>query len=112
MSLLDWGQVVLLYPDVEGVDGDGNRIRKPGNVSQPVVGRWQYLLSSEDDSQGQEIGTRADFLCRSFPSGFAGRVTYDDRDWDVIGEPTRSGLTAATRHYRVRLSARTPRPVT
>lgn len=111
MSLLDTGQVVTLYPDVEAADGDGNAVRRPGTVSVECVGRWQYLVPSEDTSDGQQVRTTATFLTRSFPAGFAGRVTFDGRDWDVIGEPTRSGLSPLTTHWTVRLSARSPRGV-
>lgn len=102
---------VLLYPDVEALDGDGNSVRRPGGVAVESVGRWQYLLAAEDSSAGQELTTRADYFTRTFPAGFAGRVTYDGRDWDVQGEPSRSGLSAATSHWKVRLLARSPRPV-
>jgi len=111
VSLLDTGQVVTLFPDVDGVDGDGNAVRRPGSASQEVVGRWQYLLSTEDTSDGQAVTSQATFLCRSFPAGFAGRVTYDGRDWDVLGEPTKSGLSPLTTHWTVRLRARSPREV-
>lgn len=112
MSLLDSGQVVEVYADVIGTDGDGNPgQRRPGSVAALIVGRWQYLQSAEDVSDGQQVITRADFLCRSFPAGFAGRVTYDGRDWDVLGEPTTSGLSALTRHTKVRLQARSDRPI-
>lgn len=111
MSLLDSGQVATLYPDVDGTDGDGNAVRRPGADSVQVVGRWQYLPSIEDASEGQSLTSQATFLCRSFPAGFAGRVTYDGRDWDVAGEPIKSGLTSLTTHWKVRLRARSPREV-
>ena len=111
MSLLT-GHTVTLYPDVVATDGDGNPgQRRPGTVSQPISGRWEYVSATEDTTDGQEVNTRADFRCRSFPAGFAGRVTYDGRDWDVLGEPTVSGLSPLTRHLKVRLVARTDRPI-
>lgn len=112
MSLLDSGPglvTVLLYPDVETVDGDGNEVRRPSLDPVECVGRWQYLLSTEDQSQGQEVAGDATFFTRSFPSGFGGRVSHDGRDWDVVGDPKRSGLSAATAHWSVRLRSRSPR---
>jgi hypothetical protein len=111
VSLLDSGQIIDLYPDEWARDDDGNRVRVPGSTALPIVGRWQYLVPTEDNSDGQIVGTTATFLCRRFPSGFAGRASYDGRDWDVVGDPIRSGLTAATRHVKVRLRAREARPV-
>jgi hypothetical protein len=112
VSLLGSGQTVLAFPDVIGADADGNPgQRRPGTESVPVVGRWQYEAPAEDTSEGQQVITRAKFLARNWPTGFAGRVTYDGREWDVIGEPTRSGLSPATRHTVVRLVARSARPI-
>jgi hypothetical protein len=112
VSLLDSGQTVLAYPDEIGVDDDDNPgQRRPGTESIAVVGRWQYAVPVEDTSEGQRVITRATFIARTWPTGFAGRVEYDGRDWDVIGEPTRSGLSPATRHTTVRLRARSAREI-
>lgn len=112
MSLLDGPDTVTVYPDEWTTDGDGNRIRRPSATGQPVRGRWQYDTAREDNSAGQDVSTTAHFLSRGWPTGFAGRVTYDGRDWDVDGDPTIHGQgSPAVQHVRVELRARKARAV-
>lgn len=109
--LIDSGVSVELFADEWAFDADGNRVRRPSSTPVEVVGRVQVTSAPESTTQGQETPTQALLLTRVFPAGFAGRVRWDGRDWDVVGEPSWSGLSALTGHWRVVLRARVSRAV-
>lgn len=111
VTLLDGRDVVELFADEDATDDDGNPVRRASGSSVPVRGIWQYETAAETTSDGQGITSTARFFCRSFPTGFGGRVTFDERDWDVVGEPTVHGRASFVSHMVVRLRARTPAPV-
>lgn len=111
MTLLDGPDVVELYPDVEDTDRDGNVVRRASDTALPLRGRWEYDTASEASDAGQAVTTLAVLRCRVFPSGFAGRVEFDGRVWDVVGEPTFHGRGSFVSHVKVQLRARAPRVV-
>lgn len=110
MSLLDGPDVITLYPEVLGTDGDGNRLRVPGVTPVTVRGRMQRL-PHRTGTLVQAAATVRVFLCRSFPAGEWSRVEYQGRTWDVEGEPEPHGLSQTTTHVRVLLRARDPQPL-
>jgi hypothetical protein len=111
VTLLDGPDALVLFADEDATDGDGNPVRRVGGTSIPVRGSWQYDTAAESTSDGQSITSTATFRCRAFPSGFGGRVSFDERDWDVVGEPTVHGRGTFVSHVLVRLRARVPAPV-
>lgn len=108
MSLVDGPDEVAVYPEVLGVDSDGNRVRVPGDSPVAVRGRMTPLSAAESQALGQEVTTTYKFLCREFPAGAWARVTWGGRDWDVQGEPQPVAQSWVTAHFRVILRARTP----
>lgn len=112
MALIDGPDVVDVYVEELGTDGDGNRVRKPSTVPVPVSGQMQPLSAAEAQAMGQEWSTTYRFLCRSFPGGAFARVEWGGRSWDVQGEPQPYGGTGAAANVSVILRARDPRPLT
>lgn len=113
MSLLDHGpDAVQVYAEVTGVDGDNNPVRVPAGSPVTVYGRMQPVSAGENAADGRQVATVYRFVTRSFPPGSGTRVSWDGRDWDVVGEPQRSGGSTATQHVAVTLVARTPEPLT
>lgn len=109
MSLLHDGQdVVEVYIEETGTDGDGNPIRKPSAYAIKVRGRAFPVVATETGFNGQEIGTTYKFVCRSFPAGAYALVTWQGRPWDVLGEPQRKAGSEGIRHVTVYLKARRP----
>jgi hypothetical protein len=99
---------VLVYTEVDGTDGDGNPVKLPSEYPTLVKGRVQPVTTSEDGVVGQEVGTVYKLLCRSFPAGAYARVVWQDRSWDVDGEPVRYVGSPSTAHVTVMLRARRP----
>lgn len=113
MSLLDEAKdTALVWPETQTVDGDGNPVRRPAATPVTVTGRARPLAATEDNTDGQSLGTTWVFLCRDFPAGPFARVEIDGRDWDVQGEPKRRDGSEATAHVTVVLRARDPVAVT
>lgn len=112
MSILDGPDIALAVPDVEAFDVDQNIMRRPGAAESAVPVRCygEYKVHAESDAVGQSVTTTAFLLARSWPTGFAGRVVWDDREWDVEGEPVFRGRSGSG-HWRVDLRARAPRLV-
>lgn len=109
MSLLDGPDTVVLYPEVEASDGDGNPTREPDRDNPvEVVGRMQPAGSAEDSTDGQAVSTTYRLTCRAFPAGAWALVEWGGREWDVMGEPVRRTSSPATAHATVTLRARTP----
>lgn len=106
MSLLG-RDVVLVWPEIEAIDGDGNPVRKLGPAPVQVRGIVQPISAEEAEALGQVVTTVYRLLCRSFPAGGFSRVEWDGREWDVVGEPARQrGVSMATRNVSVLLRAR------
>lgn len=107
MALLDGDTIVLVYPEVLGVDDYGNETRLPGTV--PI--RVSALVQSAALKRPSLNGATPELLrilCRSFPAGPWGKVTYDGRDWDVLGATKSHQSFVMTAHDTVTLKARTP----
>ena len=108
MSLLDAPpHVVVAYPEVAGVDSEGNPTRVPG-AGVTVACSVHYLTAKESVEFGQDTTTRARIWARRWPTGAFARVDWDGRSWDVVGEPRRFARTAAMRHVEIDLLARDP----
>lgn len=109
MSLLDNPtDVILLYPETQTTDGDGNPVRLPGSRPVRVEGRVQALNPRQFAAADEQQVTIRRFLCRKFPAGRWAKVTWDGRSWDVWGEPVRRGSTPQVAHAEVLLRARDP----
>ncbi len=106
MSLLDGPHVVQVYVEVDDVDDDQNPVRVPGDEPVACRGRMQPAGAEESAAVGVELTTLYRFITRSFPAGASGRVSFDGRDWDVVGEPMRRRDSATTSHDTVLLRAR------
>ena len=112
MSLLDGPHAVVLYPEVPGVDEDGNPVRVPDRDHPVTVyGDMQPTGSSPDDRDGQGVDTSYRLLCRQFPAGAWSVAAWAGREFDVQGEPRARDESAATAHATVLLTARAPRPL-
>lgn len=107
MSLLDTGnETVLVWPQVETTDPDGNPVRVPADAPVTVRGRVQPVSSADVIAAGQQTSTRYRFSSRTAPLGAWARVHWDGRDWDVDGEPLTSNGSRRTRHVVAILRAR------
>jgi hypothetical protein len=115
--MFDRGQVIEVYPEVEFTDDYGNVLRKAGTEAVYVrglvqsAGQENITGRSEDALRGQEVETQIRFLCREFPAGPWARVVFDDREWDVIGEPRFYRTSPAIKHVTVRFQMRTAPPL-
>lgn len=111
MSILDGPSTVLLYPEVDSTDADGNPVRVPDRDCPVTVrGSMQHIAAVEDDRGGQVQTDRYRLLCRRFPAGAWPLASWDGREWDVEGGPRRRSDSPGTAHDTVILSARSPRP--
>jgi hypothetical protein len=109
VSLRDGPDLVTLYPDSETTDGDGNPVRQPDRTQATTVrGRMSPAGSSEDNTDGQATATTYRLVCRDFPAGAWALAEWGEREWDVVGEPTRRSASPATARTVVTLRARTP----
>lgn len=112
MSLLDRGpDVVQVWPEVAGVDDDGNPMRVPAANPVTLWMRVQPVSAEEAATLGQGTSTIYRATGRDFPGGAFARVAWDGRDWDVLGEPLRYNGSPRTRHVSVLLKARGPAPL-
>jgi hypothetical protein len=108
MSLLDNGpDLVQVYPEIDTTDDYNNPIKAASNVPVPVAGRVQPSTSTESAELGQVEAEVVRFLSRDFPGGAFAKVSFDGRDWDVIGSPRRHRGSPRTAHTTTYLRART-----
>lgn len=107
VSLLDNGPDVLtVYTEVEARDAYGNVVRVPSDTPVTVRGRVQPSTSDELSALGFATETVVRFIARSFPGGPWARVEFEDREWDVVGEPRVHRGSPRTAHVTVYLKAR------
>lgn len=113
MSLIDGGPEVLqVWPERTIRDARGNYVRQPVKTGPGIAvrGRMQPASSEETATDGQLVSTLWAFIGRVFPAGPWAAVTWDGRDWDVVGEPAvHRGASPRTSHVSVLLRARSPR---
>lgn len=110
--LIDSGpDAILLYPEVETTDSDGNIVRRPSKVPITVNAQLHRLKADEIDSLG--IPSTSLFFNTStpLPLGSYAKAETRGRSWDVVGEPIRTGRSERTAHTRVVLAARQARAV-
>lgn len=102
MSLLDGGnETVVIFPQVQGSDSDGNPTMSPSPTGVPVLARVQPMSSIEDTSLGQ--GTETRFRVRpdrraTVPIGAWAAVEWRGARYEVIGEPQPRNGSATTQH--------------
>ena len=85
MSLLDRGtETVVVYP-AGPTRPDGTR--GPAGTPVTVSCRVQPVSSTPDGDDGYTDLTTYRLIGRSLPAGPWDRVTWDDRDWSVVGQP-------------------------
>lgn len=111
MSLLDddTNESVQVWPEVAGVDVDGNPVRVPASI--PVTVRCRVQPLTAEEAPGDPLATQYRLVSRDWPRGAASKVRWDGRDWDVDGEPRRHSGSETTRHVTVLLRARGPEPL-
>lgn len=107
MSLLRGGpDVVEVYIEIEVTDDYGNKVMRPIDTPIEVRGRVQPSTFEESENLGQVVGTTYRFLSRVFPAGAFGKVSWDGKDWDIIGSPHRHNGSPRTAHYTTYIRAR------
>lgn len=89
MSLLDTGpETITVYPAGPMADDGSPTEGAPVTVDGC---RIQPQSSTANDSDGYQDATTYRVMRRSLPAGPWARVTWQDRDYTVVGEPS---------HYR------------
>ena len=111
MALLDGDTQVLVYPEVESVDDYGNTVRVPGVIPVTVWALCQPSSTEEYVAYGDGVSEVSRILCREFPAGPWGKVTFDGRDWDVVGAPKPHRSFALTSHDTAVVKSRSPRGI-
>lgn len=110
--LLDGGtEQVDLYPEVDGIDDDGNPVRVPAATPSKSIYTRLHPLSSSEAADRSITTTAYTFSTRNFPAGAWAKVVARGRDWDVVGEPGRPAGSTRTAHARVIIVARGPEPI-
>ena len=97
MSLLDSGpETITVYPATGPMSDDGSPSEgEPVTVSGC---RIQPQGSSVGDSDGYQDATTYRVLRRSLPAGPWARVTWQGRDFTVVGEPSHYRGSARVSH--------------
>jgi hypothetical protein len=80
---------ITVWPEVAGTDGDGNPVIVPGDVGVTVRCSVQPVSATESAQLGQGFTTLYRVYAAALPVGAFGRVRWQGRDWDVVGEPQR-----------------------
>jgi hypothetical protein len=111
VSLLTGNLEVTLTPETESTDEYGNVGRSASGTPVPVTCRVQPLTAAESVAIGQQVNTVYRLIAREWPAGAFAGVTWDGRDWDILGEPKRSRGGPATQHVTVLIRARKPEAV-
>lgn len=107
MSLLDGGpDAVEVFIEAEVTNEYGDKVMRPIDTPIVVRGRVQPSTAEESELLGQSLGTTYRFLSRTFPAGAFGQVSWDGKDWDIIGSPRFHNGSARTRHYTTYIRAR------
>lgn len=107
---------MMVYPEPAATneppvtDVYGNALQNPAPSGIPVRGMIQPSSSADMAAEGQVTGEFIRFICQSFPGGPWARVTWDNRNWDVVGVPVRRYGFRSLAHVTVTLKARFDRP--
>lgn len=116
MSILDRGNAeIVVYPEVEVTDEDGNVSRQASPTGVPVQAMvWQYE-GEVDTLQPLVVGQQVATIYRvrpvrsaDVPVGPWSRVEWDGREWDVDGEPNPHRRGVGTRRLTFSMRARSP----
>lgn len=110
--MLDSGpETVRVWPEVESTDSRGNPVRVPAPDDQAITieGVWTAPISSAPTGVGQAVETAYSVWHSSLPTGPWGRVEWDGREWDLIGEVGHFRKGGKTVQQAV-IRARGPRP--
>lgn len=107
VSLLDRGNTtILLYPEEEWTDTDGNTMTRPAATPIPVRAMIQPRSSSETDARGFEVDTEYRMrLVRGAPVvGPQARIEWAGQYWAISGEPLHYNTSRRTAHtdYTIR----------
>ncbi|MDA3643784.1 hypothetical protein LZ318_11925 [Saccharopolyspora indica] len=109
MSLLDRGtETVIVYPEIEGVDSDGNPMRYPSPTGIEVSAVVQVSAASgtsarraEQDNEGVETEENYRLRIVRGQNVFLGpraRVEWRGELWSVVGFPRRYNGSHRTAH--------------
>jgi hypothetical protein len=114
VSILDRGNAtVVVHPQVETTDSDGNPVWGPSEDGIELdVMLWPLTLV-ETASLGREFGEVyrvRPVRGQEIPVGPWATVEWDGRTWDVHGETVRHQRGKATRRTTFVIRARTKRP--
>lgn len=111
VSLLDFGpDVITVRPEIETTDFYGNPVRVPGAPVQ-VRCRVQPLSTSDSAAVPNSVGSTYRVIARDLPGGSWSIVTWQGRDWDIIGERQLSNGSGMTRHCKFLITSRVPEVV-
>lgn len=107
MSLLDHGpETITIYTAQWGQDADGNVRWLPSAVPVTVSAWVQPVSSTEQVLNGQLVVTVYRVIARSAPLGVWSQVTWNGRDFDVIGETQTRRYSVPTAHVSALIRAR------
>lgn len=97
MSLLDRGpDTITVYPAGATLP-DGTR--GPAGAPITVSCRVQPSSTANDGDDGYADMTTYRVIARSLPAGPWDRVTWDGRDWTVVGQPQKWRGSARVTHH-------------
>ena len=86
--LLDRGSsTILVFPEVDAVNGRGDLLRVPSDVGIPV-----QVTMSKDRNASAELPGQVDVkiiscVARTVPAGSWARVEYNGEEWDLAAPP-------------------------
>lgn len=103
---------MVLFPEVEVTDYDGNTIRRPAATGIEVRTHVQRVSAAEAEALGGMPATTVRFrTSRALPVGAYAHAEFKGRRWDVVGEPVRLGRSERTASTVVVLRARQAAPL-
>lgn len=107
MSLLDQPtDTVTVVPQMVANDAYGTPVAGTPAAAVKVRCRVQPLVTL--DQTGQATYAQYRIVARSFPRGPFSKVTWNGRDWEIVGEPQRHNGSPRTAHVSVDIKALSP----
>lgn len=106
MSLLDrWNAEVIVYPEEQSVDADGNPFVGPSTTGVPAKAMIQPRSTEEQDGRG--FLTEAVYRMRFTRSdeaalgllGARSQIEWNGERWSIVGDPRRFNGSPRTAHW-------------
>lgn len=96
-----------IYPEVDHVDGRGNKLKVPSNTPVKIRASVSTDRSSTAELPGQVTSVAKKVITREAPIGAWAKVVYDGWEWDVAAPPSFvKGPSKATSHVSFQLRSR------